>query len=224
MKTVLSFLNSIRDNNNKSWFEAHKSEYLEVNQIFSLFVEKLLTGISEFDPTVKGLAAKDCMYRFYRDTRFSSNKMPYKTHLGAFICSHGKKSGYSGYYFHVEPRGNGFLNGHQLDTGIYCPAPEILKSIREEIFLNGDSFDATVREAKSFVLEDDQALKKVPKGYPADFKYASYLKLKNPCLCKQVDDAFILSDCLLENTLEAFKETASFNAWLNEAAEYARSE
>lgn len=221
MKTVLSFLCQIRENNNKEWFDAHKNEYLEANHIFSAFVVKLIAGIGQFDPTIKDLTPKDCMYRFNRDTRFSPNKMPYKTHFGAFICPRGKKSGYSGYYFHVEPEGSGYLDGHQLDTGIYCPEPNVLKSIREEIYMNGEAFDATVRAAKDFAIEDSQALKKVPRGFPADFKYAEYLKLKNPCLCKHLDDNFILSENLLENTLDAFRQTAQFNQFLNKAVAYA---
>jgi len=221
MKRVLSFLREIQENNTREWFEAHKVDYLEANGLFTAFVEKLITGIAVFDPSVRNLTAKDCMYRFYRDTRFSTNKMPYKTHLGAFVCPYGKKAPYSGYYFHIEPQGNGFLDGHQLDTGLYCPEPAVLKSVREEIVLNGDHFHAAVLEAEGFVLEDSQALKKVPKGYPADHKYAEYLKLKNPCLCKRVDDAFMVSDYLLENTLEAFSKTVSFNKLLNEAVAYA---
>ena len=222
MKTVLSFLSQIRDNNNKVWFDAHKTEYLEANRIFTAFVEKLIAGIAEFDPSVKDLKPKDCMYRFHRDTRFSPNKMPYKTHFGAFVCPKGKNSGYSGYYFHIEPDGSGYLGGHQLDTGVYCPEPNVLKSIREEIYINGETFDATVASAGDFALEDSQALKKVPRGYPADFKYAEYLKLKNPCLCKHLNDDFILDENLLENTLEAFRKTAAFNLFLNKAIEYAK--
>jgi uncharacterized protein (TIGR02453 family) len=221
MKTILSFLSQIQQNNTREWFEVHKAEYRAVNDVFNTFIEKLILGLSEFDPSVKGLSVKDCTYRFHRDTRFSNNKMPYKTHFGAYISPYGKKSGYSGYYFHIEPKGNGFLDGHQLDTGLYCPQPNILKSIREEIFLNGETFEAVVLKASDFVLEDSQALKRVPRGYPADFKYAEYLKLKNPCLCKFVDDEFLLSDHLLENTLALYRETVSFNTWLNRAVEYA---
>lgn len=224
METILKFLKQIQANNNKEWFEAHKSEFMAANEVFNNFVEKLIAGISSFDPSIKGLTVKDCTYRFYRDTRFSTNKMPYKTHLGAYICPHGKKSGYAGYYFHIEPEGNGFLNGSQLDTGLYCPDPKILKSIREEIVLNGDKFEETLRDIGGFVLEDSQALKKVPRGYPADSPYAEYLKLKNPCLCKSVDEAFILDKNLLENTLKAFKTTVAFNTWLNKAVKYAYDE
>ena len=221
MKSILAFLNQIKENNSKEWLDAHRSEYQTATQAFNLVVEKLITGISEFDPSIKGVTVKNCTYRFNRDIRFSANKMPYKTHFGAFICPNGKNSGYSGYYFHIEPAGSGYLNGSMLCTGLYSPQPPVLKSIREEIYLNGDTFESAVREAKSFVLEDNQALKKVPRGYPADYKYAEYLKMKNPSVYKRVDDAFLLSDQFMENTLAAFRETVSFNTLLNKAVQFA---
>lgn len=222
MEKVLLFLKQIKENNNKVWLDANKEAYIDANQTFTTFVAKLIAGIAGFDESVKDLTPKDCMYRFNRDTRFSPNKMPYKTHFGAFICPRGKNSGYSGYYFHIEPEGSGYLGGHQLDTGVYCPEPSLLKSIREEIYFNGEMFDSTVRTASDFVLEDSHALKKVPRGYPADFKYAEYLKLKNPCLCKHLDDEFILSPNLLEHTVDAFKRTFAFNSFLNKAIDYAK--
>lgn len=221
MEKILDFLTRISENNTKAWFDAHKSEYLAANAVFNAFVEKLIAGIAGFDPSIKGLTVKDCTYRFYRDTRFSPNKMPYKTHFGAYICPFGKKSGYAGYYFHIEPKENDFLGGNILATGLYGPEPVILKSIREELFLNGDTFEETVREAKGFVLQDDQALKRVPRGYPADFKYAEYLKIKNPSLYKPFDNDLLLSEDLLEKTLSAYRETVSFNTWLNKAVKYA---
>jgi uncharacterized protein (TIGR02453 family) len=224
MKSILAFLNKIKENNSKEWLDTHRAEYQAATQAFNLLVEKLIAGISEFDSSIKGITVKDCTYRFNRDIRFSANKMPYKTHFGAFICPKGKNSGFSGYYFHIEPAGSGYLNGSMLCTGLYSPQPSVLKSIREEIYLNGDTFEQVVREAKSFVLEDSQALKKVPRGYPADYKYAEYLKIKNPSVYKRVDDAFLLSGNFMENTLAAFRETVSFNIWLNKAVQYAYEE
>lgn len=221
MKKVLDFLTDIRANNNREWFEAHRSEYDAALAEFTAFVEKLIQGIAAFDPTVAGLKPKDCMFRFYRDIRFSPNKMPFKTHFGAYICQGGRKSPFSGYYFHVEPKGSGYLDGHLMASGLYGPQPNVLKSVREEIELNGATFEAAMKEAKGFVLEDSQALKKVPKGYPADSPWAEYLKLKNPCLFKNFDDAYLLSNDLLERTLEAFRPTVTFNDWLNKAVEYA---
>ncbi|HET9571782.1 MAG TPA: DUF2461 domain-containing protein [Bacteroidales bacterium] len=221
MKKVLDFLNEVIANNNREWFEAHRSDYLEATACYTQFIEDLIQGISRFDPSVSGLKPKDCMFRFYRDIRFSPNKMPYKNHFGAYICQQGRKSPFSGYYFHVEPKGSGYLNGHLLASGLYNPQPKVLKSVREEIMLNGASFEAAAKESIGFVLEDSQALKKVPKGFPTDSPWAEYLKLKNPCMYKSFDDNELLSKDLLEHTLEAFKHTKNFNDWLNKAVEYA---
>jgi uncharacterized protein (TIGR02453 family) len=224
MQRIISFLKQIKQNNNREWFGAHKAEYVAANAEFMAFVEQLIMGISLFDKSVKGLTVKDCTYRFYRDVRFSHNKEPYKTHFGAYICPLGKKSGFSGYYFHVEPDGNGFLGGSQLDTGLYGPETKILNSIREEISLNGDVFEATLCNDKGFVLADRNPLKRVPRDYSVDSPYAEYLKLRNPILCKTVDEAFILDRNLLENTLDAFRATLDFNVWLNKAVTYAMEE
>ena len=70
--------------------------------IFDSFTEQLILGIQSFDSNINNLSVKDCTYRIYRDARFSKDKTPYKTHMGAFISPNGKKSGYSGYYFHIE--------------------------------------------------------------------------------------------------------------------------
>lgn len=221
MKNVLDFLTAIRDNNNREWLEAHRSEFNEATATFTEFVEKLIQGIQVFDPTVAGLKPKDCMFRFYRDIRFSPNKMPYKTHFGAYICQQGRKSPFAGYYFHIEPKGSGYLDGHLLAAGLYSPMPNVLKSVREEIEMNGATFEKALKEAKGFVLDDDQALKKVPKGFSADSAWAEYLKLKNPCLIHHFDDEFLLSEDLLEKTLETFRPTLDINNWLNKAVEYA---
>ena len=85
MKTILTFLRSLEANNNKAWFDSHKGEYLEARAHFNSIVEKLLEGISDFDPTIKGIGVNDCTYRIYKDMRFSKDGLPYKTHFGASL-------------------------------------------------------------------------------------------------------------------------------------------
>src|SRR5574344_204710 len=101
MKEIIAFLKDLSNNNNKEWFNANKDRYISVQAKFNEIVEQIIGGIQEFDSSVSGLTVKDCIYRIYRDIRFSNDKSPYKTHMGAYICPGGKKSGYSGYYFHI---------------------------------------------------------------------------------------------------------------------------
>lgn len=221
MKRVINFLNTLKHNNNRVWFEEHKREYKEAQSIFNTFVEKLISAISEFDPTVKEQTVKSCTYRIYRDTRFSKDKTPYKTHMGAFISPQGKNGGYSGYYFHIEAEGADYIGSHILSTGIYMPEPIVLKSIKEEIFLNGQDFESLLESAKGFSLDRSNMLKRVPNGYAADSVYSEYLKYKDFFLVKRVDDKYIEDNKLLENVVADFEKTYSFNLWVNKAVHYA---
>ena len=100
MDTILAYLRNLEANNNKPWFDAHKNEYQEARAHFNAIIEQLIEGVMAFDPSVKGVGIKESTYRIHKDMRFSKDGLPYKTHFGAYICRGGKKSGYSGYYFH----------------------------------------------------------------------------------------------------------------------------
>lgn len=224
MQKVLDFLSELSKNNNREWFEANKSRYQEVQHHFNLFTEELIKKISEFDPSISGLTVKDCSYRIYRDIRFSPNKLPYKTHIGAYICPKGKKSGYAGYYFHLEPKGVDYIGGNLLASGVHAPDPKIVKSIREDIFDNGEQFFASLKEAKGFELSFDNTLKKTPKEFPANTAFDQYLKLKDFTLMEFIPETIIDRDQLLEFCTQEFKKTVTFNRILNRSIQYAFEE
>lgn len=211
MEKTLSFLTDLKLNNNREWFEQNRQRYKEVQEEFNSFTEKLIDGITLFDPSVKGVSVKECTYRIYRDLRFSPNKEPYKEHIGAYICPQGKKSGYAGYYFHIEP------NNSILAVGLHCPEPKILKSVREEIYDNGDEFQKAIELAKGFEVDTTNSLKRTPKGYPSDTKYDEYLRLKNYDLIKPIT----LQDNLLDYCIEEFRQCVRINNILNKAVKYA---
>ena len=93
MEDIIRFLEQLRRHNNREWFEANKLWYRDVKARFDGLVARLIDAIAAFDPSVAGLAVKDCTYRIYRDTRFSPNKEPYKTHFGAYFLSSREKVG-----------------------------------------------------------------------------------------------------------------------------------
>ena len=103
MKEVIDFFRRLHDDNTREWFDAHRAEWTRVKGRFADFTGQLIGGIASFDPEVRGLRPQDCTYRIARDTRFSPDKSPYKTYIGAYIAPKGKKSGFAGYYFHIEP-------------------------------------------------------------------------------------------------------------------------
>jgi len=137
------------------------------------------------------------------------------------VSPKGKSGGFSGYYFHIEAKGAEYIGGHMLSTGIYCPDPKVVKSIREEIMLNGKQFEEAINIAKGFKLDSSSALKRVPSGFPSDSEYAEYFKLKDFFLTKFLDDAYLTNEKLVENTVMEYKKTLVFNNLLNKAANYA---
>ena len=96
MQKILQFLNDLSLNNNREWFLANKERYLQANSTFNTFALQLAEALAAIDPQIGVQQVKDMTYRIYRDVRFSKYKQPYKTHFGAFICSGGTKSPYSG--------------------------------------------------------------------------------------------------------------------------------
>lgn len=222
MKETIAFLKDLSNHNDREWFNANKDRYLKAQAEFNDVVEQVILGISQFDPTVAGLTAKDCTYRIYRDLRFTKDKSPYKTHLGAYICRGGKKSGYSGYYFHVGVGGKGYPKAHMIAVGDYCADPKVLKILREDICYGGGDFDDIIKHKVSplFHLDEDNATKRVPAGFPADSPYAEYLKLKYFCLYYEPDNKFMTSKELPQNIAELCRTTYPFLQYINRAIDY----
>ncbi len=225
MKLVYDFLTTLANNNNREWFNAHKDEYLQAQEIFNGFVEKLISAIGSWDEQIlrSSLQVKDCTYRIYRDTRFSKNKEPYKTHMGAYICRGGKKSPYAGYYFHIEPgSADGFLGGSLLAAGLYCPDNAVIQSLRDEISVNGDSFLNAIAEADGFALEDYNKLKRVPRGFEdVDERWKELLKYKDFTIGEPLPADILASPSLLDHVCNRFRKCSHFNNILNLAVDYA---
>ena len=220
MKQVLRFLHSLSLHNDRTWFEVHKADYLRAKDTVAALAERLIAGIRSFDDSIGPLSVSDCTYRIYRDVRFSKDKSPYKTHMGIFVNRGGKKSGYSGYYFHIDGGGN-----HLLAVGNYFTEPRVLKVLREDIELGGGDFRRILEGlAPGLALETESALKKVPKGFPADSPDAEFFKLRNFCLVENLDDSFILSQDLADRLLAIFQTAKPFLDYVNRAIDYCREE
>src|SRR5210317_948667 len=134
MEKVLQFLRELSENNNREWFNDNKIRYTESKEKILFLTDVLINEISKFDSSIRGVAPKDCMFRIFRDVRFSKDKRPYKTNFGSFICKGGRKSMNPGYYFHVEPNSS-FIGG-----GIYMPPAEPLRAIRNYMAEHAEEF------------------------------------------------------------------------------------
>ena len=224
MQEILDFLRRLHDNNDREWFDAHRAEWTRVKARFAAFTAELIEGIAAFDPSVRGLRPQECTYRIARDTRFSADKRPYKNWISAFVAPHGKQSGYAGYYFHLEPSGDGLLGNHLLAAGAVCIEPALLRSIREEVLDHGGEMMREIDRARGFRLDTTNRLKRLPTGFPADSPYGELLRQKDFCLEKAISEREVLAGGLVERLVEEFRRTQPFVARLNRAIRYAREE
>jgi uncharacterized protein (TIGR02453 family) len=214
-KSTLDFLNLIKYNNNRDWFIKNRESYLNARENFETFVQKLIDQIIEFEPIMKGLEVKSCVYRFNRDIRFSNDKSLYKTHFGAFIVRGGKKNGdkYGGYYFHIEP-GASIIAG-----GAYMPPAPWLSAIREKINEEPDRLIKIISNkefVRFFGQLSGEKLKKAPKGYPSDHPNVDLLKFKSYLVVNEVTDDSVLSEKYFEHTIKVMKAMKPLNDFLNE--------
>ena len=218
MNTILDFLSDLSVNNDRTWFEANRDRYKRVKARMDEVAAEFIEAVAVFDPAVKGVKVKDATYRIYRDTRFTKDKSPYKTWFGVYVCPRGKKSGFSGYYMHVEPDQNHYM----LCTGAYCPTAGEIKSVREEIMTEGDAFVETIQAAEGFEVDWSSALKRMPQGWSAEDQHSEYYRLRNFILVKLMDKEYFLRPDAIQQAAKDMQCTRAFNDTLNRAIEYAR--
>ena len=214
-KSTLDFLTALKCNNNRDWFLLNRPIYLNAKVNFELFVQEIINEIIVFEPIMKGLEAKSCIFRINRDIRFSNDKSPYKSNFGAFIVQGGKKNGdkFAGYYFHIEP-GKSMIAG-----GAYMPPAPWLSAIREKISENPDEF-IKITNSKDFINYfgkiDGDKLKTAPKGYPSNHPQIELLKFKSYLVVNEVSDKIIPGNDFSDHVLNVFKAMKPLNDYLND--------
>lgn len=214
MQEVLSFLSELRENNNKEWFDKNRDRYEASRKKVLFITEIILHEINKFDPEIGFQNPKDCVFRIFRDVRFSNDKTPYKTNMGSFIVKGGRKSNYPGYYLHIEP-GASFVGG-----GAYCPPADYLKAYRTEIFDHPEEFKGLINENSFHEIYPElypDKLKTAPKGFPKEFQDMDLLKYKSYAFGSPLTDSVVTSDAYLEKVVEAMKKLHPVNQFLNAA-------
>lgn len=227
MKEIITFLRDLEQNNNREWFEANRPRYENIRRQWYAFCEELIAEIGRFDADISRLTIKDCTYRIYRDTRFSKDKSPYKTHMGVFLCPGGKKSMHAGYYFHLGTgTAAGYPAAHMLASGNYCYDPKVIRILREDISYGWEEFSGEVLRVAdaSFHVDMDGALKRVPREYDAEAPYADFMRLKSYCLVRNVDESFLTAPHLARRVAALFLTTKPFVDYVNRAVDYSINE
>lgn len=215
LSTTLQFLKQLRHNNNREWFERNRKLYEASQKEMQDFLDDLIPRLNDIDSTIGVQKGKDCMFRIYRDLRFTEDKTPYKNYRDGIIKPGGRKSPYAGYYLHFED-GNSFIGG-----GIYKPQKGSLDAIRNKIYFEHGDFRAILNSDtfRDYFGSPDSSfkLKRMPVGYSEEHPAADLLKYKSFIVLHPLEDEELLDDDLMEVVMEVFQAMKSFNRFFNEA-------
>ena len=221
-KRALTFFRGLARNNNKAWFEAHREEYEnEVRQPMRELIDELDTRFAQFAPEIGG-DTKRSMFRINRDIRFSKDKSPYKTHAACWFHHRNASrnvgseadAGSAGYYFHLEPGGRSLIG-----AGLWMPPRLQLNRLRDAIHRDPCGFDRMVRAIpKRFGgLDDESALKRMPRGYPEDHPAAKWLRYQSFTTGRTLTDAQVISASLASFIVKEYEAMLPLVRWLNDA-------
>ncbi|MCQ2310871.1 MAG: DUF2461 domain-containing protein [Paludibacteraceae bacterium] len=235
VKDILTFLADLSRNNNREWFQANKPRYDACRKRFEALTQDYIDGLAAIDPSLVGLQPKQCIWRIYRDVRFSADKRPYKEWFGTFPAAAapdkpntaGKHSMRGGYYLHLQP-------GHCLFAGgIWCPNPDLLKALRKEIVANYDEVEqimANPHWQRYFGdFDTEWMLKKVPVGFEEQLneistvhcasltvnRIADWLKRKAYTFSTPLTDAQVCAPDFMSRLLDIARAAKPMNDFLN---------
>lgn len=212
IKDMLQFISELKYNNDREWFAQNKERYQNIRQACLDEINSLIQKIIRFDSTLTGVTAEDCIYRIYRDIRFSQNKQPFKTHFGIVLGPKGKKTKTAAYYIHIEP------GCCAIFSGVWFPENNILKALRNDIDAGMEEFLDILNEPKFkkyYPSLVGDSLKTLPKGFAKDYPHPEIIKMKEFLISKNLDDEFFDKEDWTEKIIKYIKTAKPFNDFLN---------
>jgi uncharacterized protein (TIGR02453 family) len=216
-KDTLQFLEDLKNNNHRDWFQANQDRYESYKIDYRNTVDAFLDVMKPLDETLEQLEFKDCSYRINRDIRFSKDKTPYKTHMGIWMCEGKKNTNLAGYYVHIEPN-SGFAGG-----GLYMPEASELKKVRREIdgfydeledILNAPDFKKVYG---SLDTDEGMVLKSAPKDFDKNQPAIELLKFKTFLATAKLSKKDLLSKTFVHDTAEKLIVLKPLVEFLNRA-------
>jgi uncharacterized protein (TIGR02453 family) len=207
------FLKDLAQNNDRAWFAANKARYeAHVKDPALRFIQDFASPLARISPHFH--AGPRSLFRIYRDTRFSKDKSPYKTHTGIqFRHDQAKDAHAPGFYLHVEP-GSVFVA-----LGMWRPESAALRKIREHIVEEPAAWKKAVHTKKftdGFELEGDR-LKRAPKGFDPDHPLVEDLKRKDFIGVRRVTQKAVTSPDLPTELARMYAEGKPLMKFLCEA-------
>jgi len=210
----LTFLRNLKRNNRREWFLKNKQTYEDyVRQPMVEIVNALAPEFATFAPEIEA-TPKVSLYRIYRDTRFSKDKSPYKTHVAAGFSHRGlAKNQGAGFYLHITP--SEFLIG----GGLYSPQTEDLAAVRSHIALHHKRLKSILNARPFRRLFDGlsgEQLLRVPRGFPADHPGSDFLRRKQFLASRLLPSDVVTSPQFGSIVLETFRTLHPLLQFLNE--------
>lgn len=207
-KETFQFLKDLKKNNNREWFAKNKHRYEAAYADWLSFTGELIAGLSKIDKKIAAakFQPKDCVFRIYRDIRFSKDKTPYKTNFASEFSTKKGKWNIPSYYIHINSD-EGFMGG-----GAYMLEPVQLQALREELSLNGGRFKKIISDnkfKKYFTLGGDK-LVNVPRGFDKNDPMSEFLKYKDLLAKHHLNEKEILSSKFPQHCIEVFKAMQPF--------------
>lgn len=217
---ALRFLRGLRRNNKREWFEARRAIYEEnLKAPMLALIERVTAGMADYAPAHMRPAGK-CMFRIYRDTRFSADKSPYKTHLGAWWARSGlEKTSGGGYYMHIGAA------EFVIAAGVYMPEKNQLLAIRRRLLEHHAEWKKLIEDKKLlrvFSVHDPMALTRPPKGFPAEHPAMEWIKWRQWGVTTHLPADDALKPGLAEEIEKRFRLAAPMVDFLN--APFVRAE
>ncbi|MBW8241485.1 DUF2461 domain-containing protein [Muricauda oceani] len=193
---VFDFLNDLKKNNDREWFEAHKTDFKKHKSEVKSFLEAAKANLSQHDDIEKMK-----LFRIYRDVRFSKDKTPYKSHFaGSFSRLGAHLRG--GYYIHIKP-GESFLA-----TGFWDPNKEDLFRIRKELEMDAEEFRKVINQKALKEIWGElrgDELKTAPKGFDKAHPDIDLIRKKQFIFIRNLSDQEVLSPSFLDEVDKSFK-------------------
>src|SRR5246127_5853802 len=208
---LFRFLTRLKRNNKRDWFLAHKDEYeAHAHEPAVRFITEFATVLYDISPHLVSdpRSTRGSLFRIYRDTRFASDKRPYKTHVAMRFSHRGKDVHSPGFYLHLEP------GGCFAASGLWHPEPPTLLKVRNAIVARSKEWRA-VRPLLNW--DDAGKLGRPPRGFPADHEFVEDLKLRDLGTSVEFTDKQVCGPRFMSIFLDACRTMSPLAAFLSSA-------
>ncbi|HYM75870.1 MAG TPA: DUF2461 domain-containing protein [Candidatus Dormibacteraeota bacterium] len=208
---LFRFLTRLKRNNNRDWFQAHKEEFETVAREPAVrFITDFAQPLYEITPYLVAdpRSTRGSLFRIYRDTRFSHDKKPYKTHIAMRFSHRGKDVHSPGFYLHLQP-GESFAA-----CGLWHPEPPTLLKVRNAIVERANEW-RPIRKLLSW--DDASKLSRAPRGFPCDHEFVEDLKLKDLGASVEFTDAQVCSPKFMATFATACRKMSPLAKFLGSA-------